>query len=105
MSKVKFTQHDVDIISSQLTDIEIEFSIHTEYSGREMYNAKCFGIITDESAFNLGFGINQVMTNIKELHPDLYDKMEYIFCNNFSPKVDSMGKSMIYYWPQIEVED
>jgi hypothetical protein len=58
--------------------------IYTDYSGRGMYGAKCFGVIVDRYSYN-----------------DLMEKFEEMGVGGSS---DNMGLDMIIYWPRYKYE-
>jgi hypothetical protein len=69
---------------------ELDGRFTNTYSGRCMYGKKCCGITTDEplqTVMQIGYLIG---TN------NLGD------CDQFSPRMDSMGRSTIVYFPDIQ---
>ena len=88
-------QIDVDSIEEKL-DMSplVDFVIHKDYSGRGMNGKKCFGIELQEgdSAWELAMALSGNADSDGDwmLTP---------------PKVDSLGRNTIYYWPNVEVRD
>jgi hypothetical protein len=88
-------QIDVDSIEEKLTlSPLVDFIIHKDYSGRGMNGKKCFGIELQEgdAAWELAMALGGAADCDGEwmLTP---------------PKVDSLGRNTIYYWPNVEVRD
>lgn len=92
-----YTIDQVDIKSieeklelSQLTD----FVIHKGYSGRGMNGKKCFGIELQEgdSAWELAMALGGAADC----------DIDWML---LPPKVDNLGRNLIYYWPHVEVMD
>jgi hypothetical protein len=80
---------DVTRIAEIVETLETEgYDVTTTYSGRCMYGRRCLGVTVDHSGhiFQLG----------QLLHE--YDEMG-------EPRTDSMGLSVIVYWPAIDTAD
>ena len=86
-------QIDIDSIQEKL-DLSplVDFVIHKDYSGRGMNGRKCFGIELQEgdTAWELAMALGCEADSDGDwmLTP---------------PKVDSLGRNTIYYWPNVEV--
>ena len=68
-------------------------SVQTDYSGRGMYGAKCFGIVTDDpfrvvGSMSMALGME-----------DHYDLAIDLYSNTCT---DNMGLSKIVYFPDVE---
>lgn len=61
------------------------------YSGRGMYGTKCVGIVVDGEGSMFGIG-----ARLSQLDEDLAARL-----TETSLRSDSMGLSVIYYWPQV----
>jgi hypothetical protein len=68
------------------------------YSGRGMYGKQCIGVTTDTSEFELGVRLMDHISNSS--HMDVLDLDLLINVSS-----DSMGRSVIIYWPGTEWED
>lgn len=80
-----------NLISYVVQDFDME--IRTEYSGRGMYGATCFGLVFDGTPGQFFAAFVQCMEGADfELYQqvaDLFDQME----------TDSLGWDTIYYFP------
>ena len=90
----KLTTSERNAIRRALEDCDdaVE-SVQTDYSGRDMYGAKCFGIVTDDPFRVVGsMSMSLGMAGYDDLAIDLYSNT----C------IDDMGLSKIVYFPDVE---
>lgn len=86
-------------------DIELdpEEDVRVDYSGRGMYGASCFGIVTDDPGLLLKLGAAlQGLYLVEELRGEL--ARELLEAMSASVSQDSMGLSSIVYFPRVHVE-
>ena len=64
-------------------------AVRTEYSGRGMYGKRCVGIVLDDvtQMLTIGAGLQEALGEIP------------------NARTDSMGRGMILYFPDLQVED
>lgn len=74
--------------------LEMDFQVRDDYSGRGMYGEKCFGIVG--SLVDLLTMINVIIELGLNIHIETLAR---------SPQQDNMGREMIYYFPNLQVED
>ena len=92
MSKLNASERNAIRRALSNCDDAIE-SVETEYSGRGMYGAKCFGIVTDDPFRVVGsMSMALGMDGYENLAIDLYSNT----CT------DNMGLSKIIYFPDVE---
>lgn len=85
---------------STLTQFHDEDEIRTDYSGRGMYGRTCLGY-TGEDVIMFAFHLAITLTETARMHePELFDVEEYLIMMG-NPSMDSMGRSTIYYWPNV----
>lgn len=91
----------MDITTSVADNIGIDYDDYrTEYSGRGMYGASCFAIVTSDSSWALHRSISE---NHEGDDPSVDEAVEYLL--DHEPRVDSMGVDYVYYWPGLHVTD
>lgn len=74
-------------------DLDPEAAIYEDYSGRAMYGEKCIGIVGSPSE------CAAFLVEITAEDPDLGREMAR------KERTDSMGRSMIAYYPGIQLEE
>jgi hypothetical protein len=94
----------MDTITTDTADqIGADFDDYrTDYSGRGMYGATCFAIITDDSAWRLVSDLQRALDDSDD-GDEYYAALEYLV--EHEPRVDSLGLDTIYYWPGLHVSD
>lgn len=94
--------HDIaDTLESEFGD---EF--RPSYSGRFMYGKTCVGVVTD-SAYGPANFVRKLAEAIAEERSDDdpgEDDVEEIIAEIGEPTSDSMGRSTIFYWPNVSVD-
>lgn len=78
-------------------ELEDEFELMTDYSGRAMYGDTCIGIIG--AARDLILFVVRVSTWFEEDDTELVEEL----ADNV--RSDNMGTDMIFYFPGIKLED
>lgn len=84
--------------------------VRDDYSGRCMYGDRCFGFTGEPDAVTRFFGILHRMASGEWDHSSDYEaeglseEAEEFFGNEPSLSWDSMGLSMIFYFPRVTVE-
>lgn len=71
----------LDILVDAAEEAGVEY--RTDYSGRGMYGAECFGVEGNHSDF---------LRFMRLLDDDLFEDLA-------DPSTDSMGMDIIFYWP------
>lgn len=74
--------------------------VRSDYSGRGMYGASCFGIVSDGSGWNLVQSLMELRADAED--EDLAEDLQTLL--DSEPSTDSMGYDTIYYWRNIGVE-
>jgi hypothetical protein len=98
---ITLTAQHLKLIKERLDEDGIEYSIQTNYSGRGMYGAICFAIVTSNPLWTLALSL--FVRNRTSLEDQVSTLAEYF---EEAPKQDNMGRdSMVYYWPSIKVEE
>ena len=77
-----------------------EFEVRWDYSGRGMYGTQCFGIVGGTNVpVAFGAAVAQVAADGDSVAEDfLYDVLRGM-------STDSMGRSTIYYWSNIQLDE
>lgn len=87
------------LIKDTSSDLAGDVDFRKSYSGRGMYGAECVGIVGSHQQC-----MSIIAEVIKELHSvgddGFDDNVDELMCF----ETDSMGRDMIYYWPQIQWE-
>lgn len=78
----------------QAVDFERE-AVYTNYSGRFMYGATCFGIVGDTAQFARFMVVLGALTHNDDTVMDLLDVL----------REDNMGMDRIYYFPGFTLEN
>ena len=82
----------------------IEFEMRDDYSGRKMYGKTCLGFTTD-SPLVLHGAICAILAE-QERDADNEDEIyEGICWYDLSPNTDSMGRSSILYYPNVQIAE
>lgn len=81
---------------------EGDASFYADYSGRCMYGAKCVGIVHDVSDLRVAYAIVQASLNA---NLDAYDALDVLDTLARDARTDSMGRSTIIYFPDVEATD
>lgn len=82
-----------------LDDADLEFqSVYVDYSGRGMYGDKCFGIIGNLHTYAVFLIAATAILNTEEYGwgGELLEALA-------NPRVDSLGRESIYYFPSLEI--
>ena len=79
--------YNADIVSFN----EMDDVLRTDYSGRGMYGDKCFGLVCSEGEL-LRFIVHLAQRG---------EDVNWID----SVRSDSMGRSTIWYWPQVQLSE
>lgn len=87
----------MSITREQLLDLAnyLDGEVYEDYSGRAMYGATCPGITADVTDVKVGFAIATLLGEVGDLAEIMAD------CT----RTDNMGRSTIFYWPDIELVD
>ncbi len=107
MTQTILTQSQLADIVSALIDRNIidDFTdVRHDYSGRGMYGKSCIGLVTGRNGIEIGIALAEVIEELNTLNfetPDWDDLDITEFCNAAQ---DSMGYSVIWYWPGLGVE-
>lgn len=102
MSDIKVLEITSEEIVDALSVMGIEdASVMTDYSGRAMYGAKCFGIVVDAPDFTVGAAMAMLFAGKEDTDTDLNDVM-YDLCR--AARTDNMGRSVIVYFPGYNVQ-
>lgn len=75
--------------------------IWSDYSGRSMYGRTCLGY-TGEDVTLFAFRLAVELAREGEDEPDLFSVEEHLILLG-DPRSDSMGRSVIHYWPNVQV--
>lgn len=106
------TAQDVKDIAEMVDDGSFEeATFRTDYSGRGMYGDTCFGYVGS----NIGAVSLELIAIIAKQNTDGLDTDEMWFADAMdalreashdlgAPASDSMGTSIIHYWPNVSVE-
>ena len=92
-------------ILNTLAEYHDEEDIRADYSGRSMYGRTCLGYTGESVAlftFHLALSIMRADRAENEDDPDLFE-MEEMMILLGDPRSDSMGRSVIHYWPNVQV--
>lgn len=97
-----------DIIEFLADYHEIE-DIRTDYSGRAMYGDRCLGYTANDVTmftFRLAVEIcrDERASVNQDGDPSLFEVEEMMLAIG-DPRTDSMGRSTIYYWPNVVVTE
>ncbi|URM86174.1 hypothetical protein SEA_BIGGITYBASS_75 [Gordonia phage BiggityBass] len=103
MSQTTVTTEQLEQIA-ELIDAELGEDIRPDYSGRFMYGKSCVGYVGAEcsqfamllAAATYGYDLNDKVS-VQELLYAIGDLGE--------PSTDSMGRSTIFYWRDVRVDD
>lgn len=101
---------DVDAIRDAMADDGFEFddpdAIRTDYSGRGMYGATCLGFVGGDCTrfvFELAVHLARIDEGLlRGVDPEL-DTVREALHGIGAPSTDSMGRTSIFYWPNITV--
>lgn len=77
----------IDTLVEAAENAGVEY--RTDYSGRGMYGAECFGIEGKTS---------DLVRFLRELDDDMADEL-------MDPTTDSMGLDIIFYWPFLRTKE
>lgn len=97
-----------DIIEflAEYHDIE---DIRTDYSGRAMYGETCLGYTCNDVAlftFRLATEIcRDERASVEQDGDPSLEEVEEMMLDIGDPRTDSMGRSTIYYWPNVTVTE
>lgn len=96
---IQVKAEDVRNVADDIGDIEVR-----SYSGRGMYGKYCLGVVVVDGLSDL---IEFVTTIAREVETCINDDVDHPL-ENFADRlssiaVDNMGRSMIYYWPGVEL--
>ena len=106
------TPDQVKAIAAVIDDGSFEEeTFRTDYSGRGMYGRTCFGYVGNNPG---AISLELAAIIARQMDPEM-DESEVSFTYVMeglrealyelgSPSRDSMGMSMIYYWPNVSVE-
>lgn len=72
----------------------------TDYSGRGMYGANCFAIVTDD-AWAVRDTLQRLFDTLDLSEADEVAALNYMF--EHTPHEDSMGRGTVLYWPGLVV--
>ena len=92
------TAEEFDVIAD-IVIVEDAGAMYPGYSGRGMYGDRCLGITGD--MWQIGRSIDKVE---RALRDEGFDDAADAIANN-SPSIDSLGMSMICYWPYISMDN
>jgi hypothetical protein len=102
MSDIKVLEITSEEIVDALSVMGIEdASVMTDYSGRAMYGAKCFGVVVDAPDFTVGAAMALMFAERDNQELDATDVM-YDLCR--AARTDNMGRSVIVYFPGYQVQ-
>lgn len=91
-----------------------ELNCTTDYSGRFMYGKMCIGVIgTPEQCQQLVAELaSELMTNVFEYSDededtayDYHDEAQQALSVLMDYKTDNMGRSFIFYWPDLQTDE
>jgi hypothetical protein len=78
-----------DDLEDELIGLLDEVDVRTDYSGRGMYGATCFGLVVDKTDLLVGLALGQVLEGLGE---DAFEVLS-------NARTDNMGYDTIIYFP------
>lgn len=102
---------DKRLTAPQLIELLEELDLEPQpYSGRGMYGAHCVGVVTDDPLDLLAIILIGGAERFTREHPDLtgynlIDMMGNLYEQLAHPYRDSMGLSVVLYWPKLTWTD
>lgn len=106
---MKITQSQLDDLISRLYDIsnlDTEIEVRTDYSGRGMYDTQCVGFTTDNPVKLHGAICAILAESTATAELEAYDSdFEGIDWYRLQPSTDGMGLSSILYYRNLQVTD
>lgn len=93
-------------LSEQIQDFLPEFGgvIRDDYSGRSMYGNTCVGFVTD-SAVQLHGAVCAILAAAEAKAEESGLDYTDVFWYDLTPETDSMGRSSILYYRNLQVMD
>jgi len=91
----------------ELAGIDLE-QLRNDYSGRDMYGETCMAItmdsLSDLAQFLVFLTGMLVADTIEDEYPDVYEVIEPARELAHKLHTDSMGRSLVVYWPHVTLE-
>jgi hypothetical protein len=98
---LKAVQEIVDAYVNDYTEVDVR-----SYSGRGMVGDRCLGIVAEPGAFaEFVAGLAEIVASDGYGFGDVADGMCALRERIGRVRMDSMGLSTVWYWPDIEVSD
>ncbi len=101
--RIHITQEDVDTLAQFVDEYDPDDAFRTDYSGRGMFGSTCFGYVGEDVSL-VSFELAVVIAHLNNGgdEPSL-DDIRSAMADLGSPRTDSMGRSTIYYWPNVSI--